>query len=1444
MDFLDGDGTAENPYQISTTTHLNNVRKYPDAHFQLVKDLEFIEADFSEGGEFYNNGQGWEPIGTKETPFTGVFNGCGYTIQGLFIHRALGETTYTGLFGYTTGTIRDVALLDSNLTGGSSWCYIGGIAGYNTGCILRCSFEGILSGDGGNAYAGGIAGCNEGVIRACHSGGKIFVDSSSGTSDAYGGGIVGINERTVSACYNTASLKTILNTVGGIAGWNRHDATVNNCYNTGSVYAQTSSVGANAGGIVGKSQSIISRCYNVGDVSRDPYTYAPHAGGIVGESIYGRENDCYYLDTISTGGVSGSTIVKCTEEQLRQQSTFVGFDFDTIWTWDESGAYAYPVLREIPKENTAEFLGGDGTAANPYLISDLTHLDNVRHYPDAHFHLIADLTFTEEDFAKDGLFYNDGRGWEPIGTDVYTAFTGTLDGDGHTITGLQIQMTVDTYSKVYAGLFGQNRGLIQNLHMQESSVSVSSHSDIYVGGIAGYSFGKGSLIGCTNSGSVAAYTDNKNFFDISTSAGGIVGYNDGGIITDCSNTGSVLSSHRAGGIVGHNTSVIDYPAGGAVTDCSNTGSVSSAYHAGGIAGNNDDGTINGCRNTGSVSGSSDSHPTYAGGIAGSSNDAMAGSIKDAIITGCYNGGEVGASYAGGIVGINYSPLTLCVNTSKVAGSTVAGGIAGENYNNCVISRCYNSGTVAQDGSNSSASSAGGIAGNVYSAAITNCYNIGAVTANSSRTYAGGIAGRIYNGEITNCYNTGTITSILYAYGIAGVAYDGVITDCYYLNNISCGISSGPGATVSCTAEEMMKQNTFEGFDFDAIWSMEGNADYLYPELQGVEMIFTKSLAEIKVTKQPDKLSYLEGAEFDPTGMEVTACYNNGTSETVSEYEINGYTSTPGTKTITVSFGGKSTTFQVTVTAKSLLGIQVMQLPEKLSYLEGKDTLDVTGGKLTLTYNNGTTEVIDLTTEMVSGFDNTQVGKQTLTVNYQDRTTTFEVEIIAKSLTEIKVTKQPDKLTYLEGDNFDPTGLEVTATYNNGTSEKISDYDISGYTSTPGTKTITITYDGKTATFEVTVESKSLTEIKVTKKPYKLTYLVGDDFDPTGLEVTATYNNGMSEVVEDYQFSGYDPTLGTKTITITYGEETTTFEVTVNDKTLVSIAVTKNPDKMTYIEGTDLDTKGMELTLTYDNGTKEVVTTGWTETYDFSRPGQREVQIAYQGKKTTLTVTVVAKSLTGIAVTQKPDKLTYLEGEMFDTAGMVVTASYNNGTSGAVTGYTWSGYNPSRVGTQTITVTYGGKTATFTVTVKSRVPGKITSGTYSIGGGYISKIKAGTTVSQLLNGINEKAYCRVYKGNTEVTGSAVIGTGMEIRLLDGNTVKDRVTVVVTGDTNGDGNITITDMLAVKSHLLKKSTLSGAAAKAADTSGDKAISITDFIQIKAHILSKDKIQPRAC
>ena len=64
-------------------------------------------------------------------------------------------------------------------------------------------------------------------------------------------------------------------------------------------------------------------------------------------------------------------------------------------------------------------------------------------------------------------------------------------------------------------------------------------------------------------------------------------------------------------------------------------------------------------------------------------------------------------------------------------------------------------------------------------------------------------------------------------------------------------------------------------------------------------------------------------------------------------------------------------------------------------------------------------------------------------------------------------------------------------------------------------------------------------------------------------------------------------------------------------------------------------------------------------------------------------------------------------------------------------------------------------------------------------------------------------------------------------------------IIRGDVNNDGKITITDMLAVKAHILGKNTLNGNTATAADTNKDGKITITDFIQIKAHILGKNTI-----
>ena len=502
----------------------------------------------------------------------------------------------------------------------------------------------------------------------------------------------------------------------------------------------------------------------------------------------------------------------------------------------------------VSAESTTEFLGGDGTEESPYLISNKTHLNNVRNHPGSHFKMVADITFTEADFSVRGEFYNDGQGWQPIGTDGGTPFIGVFDGNGHIIKGLYVNIQT-TDRDVYAGLFGYSRGMIKNLGMMDGSVSASSSS---------------------------------------SSAGGIAGYNIG-TISDCYNTGSVSAS-----------------------------AASSAYSY-----------------------------SYAGGIAG---------WNYGTISNCYNTGSASASVSS--------------SSSSFSSSSSAGGIAGDNVG--TISNCYNTGSVSATATSTSSSShAGGIAGyNDGTGTISNCYNTGSVSSSSSYSCAGGIAGQNYNGTISNCY---------------------------YLNIIFEGVGNGTDDPVSCTLKQMTQQDTFVGFDFDTVWTMAGNEDYLYPELQDVPMQFEKELASISVTP-PTKTEYLEGKEqLDVTGGKLTLTYNNGTTEEIdlAADMVSGFDNAKvGKQTLTVTYQGKTTTLEVEIIAKSLDGIAVTAPPTKTTYLEGKDKLDVTGGKLTLTYNNGTTEVIDLAADMVSGFDNTKVGKQTLTVTYQGKTTTFEVEIIA------------------------------------------------------------------------------------------------------------------------------------------------------------------------------------------------------------------------------------------------------------------------------------------------------------------------------------------------------------------------------------------------------------------------------------------------------------------
>ena len=161
-----------------------------------------------------------------------------------------------------------------------------------------------------------------------------------------------------------------------------------------------------------------------------------------------------------------------------------------------------------------------------------------------------------------------------------------------------------------------------------------------------------------------------------------------------------------------------------------------------------------------------------------------------------------------------------------------------------------------------------------------------------------------------------------------------------------------------------------------------------------------------------------------------------------------------------------------------------------------------------------------------------------------------------------------------------------------------------------------------------------------------------------------------------------------------------------EKTLTGIAITAPPAKTAYTAGQAFDPAGMVVTATYSDQTTAAVT-GYKVTPEKLSQSDGYVTISYTEGDITRTatqaITVKApKTLAGIAITSPPYKTEYTAGQAFDPAGMVVTATYTDGTTDTVAGYS---VTPKllALGATSVTVSYSEgdvtKTATQAVTVK-------------------------------------------------------------------------------------------------------------------------------------------------
>ena len=255
---------------------------------------------------------------------------------------------------------------------------------------------------------------------------------------------------------------------------------------------------------------------------------------------------------------------------------------------------------------SAAFAGGDGTLANPYQIETETHLINIGSNLNSHFILIDDITLTAP--------------WTPLGSSA-TPFTGSLNGDGHTIYGLSITISPPAFDVCDAGFFSHTYGAsITNL-MFDSAVVQGS---VYVGVIAAN----------------ANNTVLDNVF--------VIEGNVGRGISDAISTGGLIGITYFGTII---------------RNSSTSGQVSGASNVSGFVGTSISGlSIYNSSTSMSVTGA------YAGGFIGVGE----GNIIDSYVTGDVTSIDIGGwETAGGFIGANRG--TSLISRSFVTGNVTATG---------------------------------------------------------------------------------------------------------------------------------------------------------------------------------------------------------------------------------------------------------------------------------------------------------------------------------------------------------------------------------------------------------------------------------------------------------------------------------------------------------------------------------------------------------------------------------------------------------------------------------------------------------------------------------------------------------------------------------------------------------------------------------------------------
>ncbi len=831
-----GSGTFADPYQIANKADLKYLSEHSadwNKHFIQTDNIIFDNSDFALGGDFYNDGKGFIPIGNNFSFFQGSYDGNYNVITNLIIDRQ--DELHIGMFGMILyGRVENLSLNNSDIQG---YVNTGGIAGYVlAGDIISCKFEGSVT---GASYVGGVAGRCEtyGEINNCEVdaivagigdvGGilgnfysenhtqnfKILNCKTTGeisAVDSDAGGLVGRLEVncTIEKCQSSCTVMGNAN-VGGFVGSLEENITITDCYALGFV-ARNGGSNVSLGGFVGTmNQSTITNCYSTGSVSGPGWT--PTDRGFIGEYVSGTLTNNYW-DTQSSGqatspGQNNGQLEGKTTAEMQQQATFENWNFTTIWGINAGYNSGYPYLQWLcrasnpnPGHGTKE-VSLSGTLSWDFSVGADSYLVLLGEPGNMDTLTSGTPSGASGNYSYTNLNYYTLYHWRVIeikGSDyvhgpIWSFTTGPLNeinswehllslSQEPSFWNLNIQQTTDIDASASAFLDDSDDDNDGNKYNDPNDLTSAGTNDGF------------SPIGNSTTQFTGSYNGNNytiKGLTINRPEQDKVGMFGSAGFCSLSNIelqNAIITAYdKTGGIAGFcNES--------SVSNCRITGTINGNGEVGGMFGSIYNNLISNCLANTIVTGSG----SGVGGLTGMNIDGL---ITESGATGSVNG----IRYVGGLSGNLIGTVTYCFSDASVSGVRVTGGLAGRLV--ASINNCYARGNVTRtSGSETSLGSFGGIA-DFIQMDIEHCYATGSVTGNNWNPADKGFFGTYNSGDLVNNY--------------------------WDTQSSSQTSSAGQGENQleGKTTAEMQQQTTFENWDFDDIWAINPVFNNGYPYLQ-------------------------------------------------------------------------------------------------------------------------------------------------------------------------------------------------------------------------------------------------------------------------------------------------------------------------------------------------------------------------------------------------------------------------------------------------------------------------------------------------------------------------------------------------------------------------------------------------------------------------------------